>query len=254
MTHIKVEVPTQRAEQHPSSNETDSQRLLSASSRHNLQADLRKGKSADTIEIVPGETVLDPQTLKTMYLLGKLTQGQLAHEMKKYNDVVADSQIKFGKKDHTQSIDYKDVGRASVSNPGGDLKTDQENNSLTRSTPTDAKAAKREAGNTDNDKIKKELQRQEQKLKAQENLDVNRRLNQFTETQAEQKKQHLSREQKNKEEQETLSNILDNPLDTQLEKTAKATTRGAQRITKNLAAEIKAEIDKAKGGPAQGSK
>jgi hypothetical protein len=254
MTQTKVEILTQRSDQHSSTNETDSQRLSTASNRQNLQADLRKNKSADSVEIVPGETVLDPQTLKTMYLLGKLTQGQLAHEMKKYNDVVADSQIKFGKKDHTQSIDYKDVGRASVSNPGGDLKTDQGNNNLTRSTPTDAKAAKREAGNTDNDKIKKELQRQEQKLKAEENQVVNRRLNQFTETQAEQKKQHTSREQKNREEREELAAILDNPLDTQLDKASKTATRGAQRITKNLAAEIKAELDKAKGGPAQGSK
>jgi hypothetical protein len=252
MSEIKVEVKTDKSTQ-VSTDDAPSTLTTSSTNRRDLQADIRKIKSADSIEIVAGETVLDPQTLKTMYLLGKLTQGQLAHEMKKYNDVVADSQIKFGKQDQTQAIDYRNVGRASVSNPGADLKTDQENNQHTRSAPKDAKSAKKEAGNSDNDKVKKELEKQEQKLKAQESMIVNRRLNQFTEQQAEQKNQHASREHKNREEREEIATLLDNPLDTQLDKAAKTATKGAQKITKNLAAEIKAELDKMKDGPTQGS-
>ena len=219
--------------------------------RSELRESVQKVVSADAIEIVAGQTVLDPITLKKMFLLGKLTQGQLAYEMKKFNDVKADSDIKDGKQNSTQVIDYRQVGRASVSNPGGDFKTDQENNTATHSAPKDAKSAKREAASSDNDKVKKELEKKQVKLKDQENLITNRKLNNFTEDQANQKNQHASREAKKREEEKDMDET--NPLETSVDRAAKVNT-GRPKLTKNLAAEIKKELEKAKGGPGQASR
>ena len=226
--------------------------------RDNLQADIRKeiksaqrkSISADSVQIIPGETVLDPATLKKMFLLGRLTQSQLAHELKKYNYVEADSIIKDGKKNFTAASDFREVGRGSVSNPGGDMRPDQENQSMTKEAPKNAKDAKKVAGSTDNEKLKKELEKKEVKLKQQEQTITNRRLNQFTEMQVEQKNQHASVNlQKRKEELEASKDF--NPLDTSIDKASK--NAGRPKLSKNLAEEIKEELEKLRSGPGQSS-
>jgi hypothetical protein len=214
--------------------------------------DLRESLKADSNQIIPGQSAtLDPHTLKQMYLLGKLTQGQLAHELKKYNDVVADAIIKEGKHSQVQTIDYREVGRASVSNPGADFKPDSENKFSNNSNPKDAKSAKKEANQTDDTSKKRELEKKEVKLKNDQNLSQIRRLNNFNDAQIEQKNQHATRELKKREE-EQQSKLMDLDSDTSLDKLTKKAT-GRERLSKNLAAEIKAELEKLRAGPSQSS-
>ena len=247
MSALKIET---KAIESISENSATNGSLRASSSTIVDKNDLRESLKADNSQIMPRQnTTLDPHTLKQMYLLGKLTQGQLAHELKKYNDVVADAIIKEGKHSQVQTIDYREVGRASVSNPGADFKPDAENKLSNNSNPKDPKSAKKEANQTDDSSKKRELEKKEVKLKNDQNLSQIRRLNNFNDAQIEQKNQHATREHK-KREVEQQNRIIDSDTETSLDKLTKKAT-GRERLSKNLAAEIKAELEKLRAGPSQ---
>lgn len=221
--------------------------------REELKRTVTETTSADSIEIVAGETRLNPEQLMKMYMLGKLTTGQLAFELRKYNDVVADTIIKDGKQNFTKVIDYKGVSRASVSNPGADLTPSKDDQQT--AAPKDAKDAKKEAGDTDNDKKKQELEKKETDLKAKESLQQVRVLNAFTKTQDEQKAAHLDRDLKKKteeKEEEKLQQQLNPDEDSVGKIMNKGTLR--DRLRKSVSDDIRQELEKSKSGPTQGSR
>lgn len=229
------------------------QAAVPEASRESLREAIRKPvQSADAIEIVAGETVLDPQTLTKMFLLGKLTQGQLSHELKKFNDVQADSIIKEGKENTTKVIDYREVGRASISNPGADLKHD-DNGKHQAPPPKDAKEAKREAKDTDDHKKKKDLEKQEQKLKVDESLTTLRKLTNFTDAQTEQKNAHAAQVGKRREEEERDKSIDLDPRATSIDKAQKKVS-AKDILRSRINEEIRRELDMAQAGPGMNSK
>lgn len=219
--------------------------------RQAIQKEVSRNEDPSKIEIIAGQTTLDPNTLKKMFLLGKLTQGQLAHELKKYNDVVADTIIKHGKQDKNQVIDYKTIARASVSNPGADLKSPQDDKS--GSSAKTSKDAKKEEHSADNESKKKEIQKKEQKLKSEESQTQQRQLTQFTDAQKDQKQKQQSIEQNHKKK---VSEKVEEEIEEDLSLGGKVVRGkiGRLRLTKNMAAEIKDELEKLKSGPGQSSK
>lgn len=233
----------------------DAHAAVPEASRESLREAMRKNPStqvsADAVEIVAGETVVDPQTLMKMFLLGKLTQGQLSHELKKFNDVQADSIIKDGKENVTKVIDYRQVGRASIANPGGDLKHNDEHQKHAPP-PKNAREAKKEAKDTDDPKKKKEVERQEQKLKTQESLTTLRRLNNFTEAQIEQKNQHATRELKRREEETQNQSIDLDPRATSVDKAQKRVS-AKDILRSRINEEIRRDLDRVRVGPGQTS-
>lgn len=221
--------------------------------REELKRAVTESTSADSIELVAGETRLNPQQLMKMYMLGKLTMGQLAFELRKVNTVTADNIIKDGKKDFTKAIDYKHVARASVSNPGSDLAPQHDEQHS--GTPKNAKEAKKEAGDTDNDKKKKELEKQEQKLKEKESLQQTRITMTFVKNQDEQKAGQLALDDKKKrdeKEEEAIQEALSPDEDSIGKIQSKTTTR--DRLRKSASDEIRKELEKSKGGPTQGTR
>lgn len=112
------------------------------------------------------QKIITPQSLMEDYLLGKLTEGQLAFELKKLNDVTADTIIKDGKNSTVSPMQFKQTARANMANPGADLNP---NEAQETSKPSTASEAKRAARNTDDKKLKHELEQKEQKLQEQQN-------------------------------------------------------------------------------------
>ena len=55
-----------------------------------------------------------PEKLMSMYLAGRLSQGDLVYKLKSYNMVTADNIIRESKHSPTRAIDYNDVPKASV--------------------------------------------------------------------------------------------------------------------------------------------
>lgn len=223
--------------------------------RDAIKKDVSKA-SADSVEILAGETVLDPQTLKTMFLLGKLTTAQLAHEMKKYNDVAADSLIKEGKNkgNVTSVIEYREVHRANPANPGADMHHGDSENRQSGA-PKNAREAKQEAGNSDDPKKKRELEKQEQKLKSDESLTTQRRLSNFTDAQTEQKNRHAEVEMERLKEQDLMRRLMElDPTKSQIEKAQSRNTKSNLRLT--LSEEVKKEKEvqgKLLSGPTTGN-
>jgi hypothetical protein len=250
MVEIKTEQTTSNNFKKDLHLEQEAAKVISID-RDSLQKDLR-GQTGSIPEIQVGGAALDPHTLKQMFLLGKITQGQLAHELKKYNDVVADVIIKEGKHSQVQSIDYREVGRASIANPGGDLKPNAEGTHAHQAAPKDAKSAKQAANKTDDPSKKREFEKKEEKLKNDQNLTQMRRLNNFNDAQIEQKNQHADREAKKIKEEKEIQHLLDDPRNSRLDKISKQAMNKAQ-IRQNIAAEIRAEIEKAQNGPMLGS-
>lgn len=204
---------------------------------------LAKDKKSDPSPTT--DTPLDPETLKKMFLTGKLTQGQLAHELKRYNDVTADSIIKEGKHASTSVVDYKDVARANIANPGSDLRPEEDR---FEKKPQNKQEAKEQARDTDDPEKKQELEKVEQQQKQIEAqkaviITVTDLQNQRAQLHA-----HLTRDQHIKKEEQEL---LDSHQDKELlphEKSRTNRSKLARRIKTSLASRLKKLMDKLMGG------
>lgn len=202
-------------------------------------------------KVDPAETTdspLDPETLKKMFLTGKLTQGQLAHELKKYNDVVADTIIKEGKHAKASIVDYKDVARANIANPGADLKPEETRFEHRAQTKDEARKQVRDS---DDPEKKKELQKQEQKQKQIESQKTVTQAINYMDRQREQTNSHLLRDKHIQEEQQKEADVVDKELKPH-EKTRTNRTNLARRLKTTLALRMKRLMNKLAGG-AKGS-
>lgn len=241
-TENKVELPSERVSIGSRSDIRDS--LFSKS-----QDAPQPATAPATDEIIAGLTRHNPEQLMKMYLTGKLTQGQLAHELKKYNDVVADTIIKESKEHKNTVIDYREVARANIANPGADLRPEQQHEAPHAST---AKEAKKNADQSDNKRVKKEAEKQEDKLKAQEqHTRLIQQVNQQRQ-ENEQKSSHIEREiDRDKKEQEASEDFEQRERQEAGLPEDLSPKPLRERLRSTISDEIRKELAKLMGGPGQ---
>jgi hypothetical protein len=63
--------------------------------------------------------VYEPNRLISLYLQGKLSQGELAFHLRAYNSVLADTIMRQSRYDITRAVDYVEVPQPSMAKPGG---------------------------------------------------------------------------------------------------------------------------------------
>jgi hypothetical protein len=103
-----VESQTSNIEDNPSSGENTPDLLRSrATNLETKQAQIDADPSLES-------SVSVPEKLMSMYLAGRLSQGDLVYKLKSYNMVTADNIIRESKHSPTRAIDYNDVPKASV--------------------------------------------------------------------------------------------------------------------------------------------
>jgi hypothetical protein len=70
------------------------------------------GSVATEVSLEPSTSL--PEKLMSMYLAGRLSQGDLVYKLKSYNMVTADNIIRESKHSATRAVDFNDVPKASV--------------------------------------------------------------------------------------------------------------------------------------------
>lgn len=192
------------------------------------------------------EKIVTPQSLMEQYLLGKLTEGELAFELKKLNTITADNIIKEGKNSTVSPMQFKETARANMGNPGADLNP---NEAQETAKPTTASEAKKAARNTDDKKLKQELQEKEQKLQEQQNTQrVTEILNFVQDGKKQKEKGEQYRDKVLKEKTEEKQLEKDSEENAQLEVSASSRLRSYLAAKLKKIPSITKIIQKHKGG------
>ena len=107
-----VNRPTSNTESGPSSQGSGVDLDIDSPVRKAAELSIKQAR----IEADPSleSSVSVPEKLMSMYLAGRLSQGELVYKLKSYNMVTADNIIRESKHSPTRAIDYNDVPKASV--------------------------------------------------------------------------------------------------------------------------------------------
>lgn len=145
--------------------------------------------------------------LMALYLSGKLSTGQLAFRLKAHNSVQGDTWIKQGKHDTTKPIEFRDMPRASMANPGSDLRPQSDQDQRQHSAYS--KDAKSQADRTDDEHKKQEIQKEQKRLEQNEQQQLAIIISTLFEQQAQEVKnshnwREIQRQEKLKEEEQII--------------------------------------------------
>jgi len=126
----------------------------------------QSGKVYDKVD--PKETSQaswgEAHRLMAMYLNGKLSAQQLAFKLKVHNSVIADTVIKDTKHDTVRVIDMREVPREQMGKPGSGL----QQNSRDLPPPRTASEAKAQARETDDDQKRAKIEREQKRIEQRE--------------------------------------------------------------------------------------
>lgn len=142
------------------------------------------------------------QQLLDAYLSGKLSQGELAHKLRVHNSVVADQIIKDGKRAPTSAINYIEVTRATVQNPGGVYPEPPE-----KTQPKKGLGAGYGPGQPDEDegkKMREKEEKQDVQQQQRERIEVENTNERDREAKEIQHQHLLAEEERRREEEEEL--------------------------------------------------